>query len=48
MATPNTGATPASSGGVAAFLKNNLREYGLLIALVIILVWLPAQAEAVA
>nr|WP_315495952.1 multiple monosaccharide ABC transporter permease [uncultured Rhodoferax sp.] len=36
MATPNTGATPTTTGG-AAFLKNNLREYGLLMALVVIM-----------
>ena len=36
MATPNTGATPTTTGA-AAFLKNNLREYGLLLALVVIM-----------
>lgn len=36
MATPNTGATPPTTGA-AAFLKNNLREYGLLLALVVIM-----------
>ncbi|MBX9818499.1 MAG: sugar ABC transporter permease [Burkholderiaceae bacterium] len=36
MATPNTGATPPTTGA-AAFLKNNLREYGLLMALVVIM-----------
>ena len=36
MATPQTGATPTSTGA-AAFLKNNLREYGLLVALIIIM-----------
>ncbi len=36
MATPNTGATPTTTGA-AAFLKNNLREYGLLMALVVIM-----------
>ena len=36
MATPNTGTTPPTTGA-AAFLKNNLREYGLLMALVVIM-----------
>ena len=38
METPNAATTPASHGG-AAFLKNNLREYGLLISLVAIMVF---------
>ena len=44
MATPNTGATPTTTGG-AAFLKNNLREYGLLMALVVIMVFFQVMTE---
>jgi putative multiple sugar transport system permease protein len=39
MATTNIGATPPKTGGGMAFLKSNLREYGLLMALVIIMVF---------
>jgi putative multiple sugar transport system permease protein len=39
MATTNTGTTPPKTGGGMAFLKSNLREYGLLMALVIIMVF---------
>jgi putative multiple sugar transport system permease protein len=39
MATTTTGATPPKTGGGMAFLKSNLREYGLLMALVIIMVF---------
>jgi putative multiple sugar transport system permease protein len=39
MATTTTGATPPQTGGGMAFLKSNLREYGLLMALVIIMVF---------
>jgi len=44
MASPQT-TSPASSGGVAAFLKNNLREYGLMIALVVIMVFFQAKTD---
>jgi putative multiple sugar transport system permease protein len=44
METPNAATTPASQGGVA-FLKNNLREYGLLISLVAIMVFFQVKTD---
>ncbi len=46
MATPNPGATPAATTtGGAAFLKNHLREYGLLMSLVAIMVFFQVMTE---
>jgi putative multiple sugar transport system permease protein len=45
MESPKTANAPAHSTGVATFLKNHLREYGLLLALVIIMVFFQVQTE---
>ncbi len=44
METPNAGAAAKTHGG-AAFLKNNLREYGLLICLVAIMVFFQVKTD---
>ena len=45
MATSTTEAKPRTKGGSAGFLKNNLREYGLLISLVAIMVFFQVMTD---
>ena len=45
MATTTTEAQPQPSGTGAGFLKNNLREYGLLISLVAIMVFFQMMTD---
>jgi putative multiple sugar transport system permease protein len=45
MATPTPEVTTPQTGGGMAFLKDNLREYGLLMSLVIIMVFFQVQTD---
>jgi putative multiple sugar transport system permease protein len=45
MATTNTEAKAVASGGSVSFLKNNLREYGLLISLVAIMAFFQVMTD---